>query len=87
MLIKPPSDIRSSEITDERLYLKRREFLETAGLVALGLAAGAVNLDAQPAHRPPKLDHVVKGPFGTTEAMPPYEDVTTYNNFYEFGTD
>jgi sulfoxide reductase catalytic subunit YedY len=29
----------------------------------------------------------VKGPFGTTEAMTPYGDVTTYNNFYEFGTD
>ena len=87
MLIRRPPDIPSSEITDKRLYLKRREFLETFGLAAAGLAVGAVNLDAQPAPRPPKLDHVVKGPFGTTEAMTPYEDVTTYNNFYEFGFD
>ncbi len=87
MLIRRPPDIPSSEITDERLYLKRREFLEKVGLAAAGLAAGAVSLGAQPAGRPPKLDHVVKGPFGTTEAMTPYEDVTTYNNFYEFGSD
>jgi sulfoxide reductase catalytic subunit YedY len=87
MLIRRPPDVPSSEITDERLYLKRREFLETFGLAAAGLAAGVVNLGAQPAGRPPKLDHTVKGPFGTTEAMTPYGDVTTYNNFYEFGTD
>ena len=87
MLIRRPPDVPSSEITDERLYLKRREFLETFGLAAAGLAVGVVSLDAQPAGRPPKLDHVVKGPFGTTEAMTPYEDVTTYNNFYEFGSD
>ncbi len=87
MLIRRPPDIPSSEITDERLYVKRRAFLQTIGLAAAGVAAGAVTLDAQPTRRPPKLDHVVKGPFGTTEAMTPYEDVTTYNNFYEFGSD
>ncbi len=87
MLIRRPPDIPSSEITDERLYLKRREFIETVGLAAAGLAAGVVSLDAQPAGRPPRLEHVGKGPFGTTEAMTPYEDVTTYNNFYEFGSD
>jgi sulfoxide reductase catalytic subunit YedY len=37
--------------------------------------------------RPPQLEGVVKGPFGTTEPLTPYESVTTYNNFYEFGTD
>ena len=87
MLIRRPPDIPSSEITDERLYVRRREFLETVGLAAAGLAVGAVTLDAQPSPRPPKLDHVVKGPFGTTEAQTSYEDVTSYNNFYEFGYD
>src|SRR5262245_46381167 len=41
MLIKKPADIPSSEITDERVYLRRREFLQLgAGLV--GAAAGGV---------------------------------------------
>ena len=36
MLIKRPSDIRSAEITDEQLYLNRREFMKTASGAALG---------------------------------------------------
>ncbi len=87
MLIRPPADIRSPEITDQRLWMRRREFLQAFGLAAVGLAAGTVGLDAQGNQRPPKLGNVVKGPFGTTEAMTPYESVTTYNNFYEFGPD
>jgi sulfoxide reductase catalytic subunit YedY len=53
----------------------------------VGLAASSIELEAQASKRPPKLDNVAKGPFGTTEEMTPYESVTTYNNFYEFGTD
>ncbi len=87
MLIRRPPDIPSSEITDERTYVGRRDFLQAVGIAAAGLAVGATPLDAQSSRRPPKLENVVKGPFGTTEAMTPYEEVTTYNNFYEFGTD
>jgi sulfoxide reductase catalytic subunit YedY len=87
MLIRPAADIPSSEITDERLYLRRREFLQGCGLAVVGLAAGSIELEAQASKRPPRLDNVAKGPFGTTEEMTPYESVTTYNNFYEFGTD
>src|SRR5947208_1352689 len=32
-----------------------------------------------------KLNGVIKGPFGTDEKQTPYNDVTHYNNFYEFG--
>jgi sulfoxide reductase catalytic subunit YedY len=87
MLIRTAAAIPSSEITDERLYVRRREFLQVCGLAAVGLAASGIDLDAQTPKRPPRLDNVIKGPFGTTEAMTPYESVTTYNNFYEFGTD
>ena len=97
MLIRKPSDIRPSEITDRKLYLRRREFIRAAGLATLGLAAGCGSpLDAgaddrrpapaPPSERPPRLEGVRKGPFGTTETPTPYDDVTTYNNFYEFGT-
>jgi sulfoxide reductase catalytic subunit YedY len=87
MLIRQATDIPSSEVTDERLYLRRREFLQAWGLAAVGLAASGIALHAQTAKRPPRLENVVKGPYGTTEAMTPYESVTTYNNFYEFGSD
>jgi methionine sulfoxide reductase catalytic subunit len=87
MLIRPAADIPSSEITDQKLYVRRREFLRAWGLAAAGLAAGSLDLGAQTPKRPPQLQGVVKGPFGTTEALTPYESVTTYNNFYEFGTD
>jgi methionine sulfoxide reductase catalytic subunit len=87
MLIRPAADIPSSEITDPQVYLRRREFLRTWGLAAAGVAAGGLDLGAQTVKRPAQLPGVVKGPFGTTEALTPYESVTTYNNFYEFGTD
>lgn len=79
MLIKPADDIRSSEITDEKLYLDRRTFL--AALPFAGPAANAA-LFAQ-------LDWKPKGngPFDTDEKVTPYEDITTYNNFAEFGPD
>jgi sulfoxide reductase catalytic subunit YedY len=87
MLIRTAADIPSSEITDHTLYVRRREFLKAWGLAAAGVAAGGLDLDAQTQKRPASLPGVVKGPFGTTEALTPYESVTTYNNFYEFGTD
>ena len=51
MLIRRPPDISSSEITDERLWLRRRAFLQTIGVAAVGLAAGSVSVGAQPALR------------------------------------
>jgi sulfoxide reductase catalytic subunit YedY len=96
MLIKGPSDIRSSEITDKKLYLNRREFLQTAtGAAAAGAAviagAGAV-LEAagQPAPHGRKLDNVRKSPLSVSAAddkLNTWEQITTYNNYYEFGTD
>jgi sulfoxide reductase catalytic subunit YedY len=91
MLIKRPSDIRSSEITDKKLYLNRREFMTTAAAAAAGfgvLAGTSQLLDAaQPAPHGRKLEGVKKSPLSTTEKVNSWEDITTYNNYYEFGTD
>jgi sulfoxide reductase catalytic subunit YedY len=87
MLIRRAPDIPSSEITEERLYLGRRAFLHACGFAAVGLAANGIGVDAQSGARPPKLGDVRPGPFGTAEDKTPYDTVTTYNNFYEFGTD
>lgn len=93
MLIKKPDDIKSSEITDQKLYLSRREFMKNSALSLGGMAAALTapslllkSMTAEAA-MPVKLSGMHKSPFSTTEAMTPYKDVTTYNNFYEFGTD
>jgi sulfoxide reductase catalytic subunit YedY len=95
MLIKRASDIRSSEITDKKLYLNRREFLQTATAAAAGaavLAGAGVALEAagQPAPHGRKLDNVRKSPLSVSasdEKVNTWDQITTYNNYYEFGTD
>jgi sulfoxide reductase catalytic subunit YedY len=78
MLVKRGADIRYSEVTPKTAYLNRRRFLATVPLAGAALfgprAAAATKLSA------------VKGPFSTTEQPTPFQDVSTYNNFYEFGT-
>lgn len=87
MIIKPAPDVPSSEITDRSLYLRRREFLQLGAAGAIGAWASAIPepLEAQSGRA--KLPNLRKGPFGTDEAQTPYSDVTTYNNYYEFGID
>jgi sulfoxide reductase catalytic subunit YedY len=94
MLIKPPSDIRSSDITSKREYLNRREFLRVAGGTAAAAAVGGgalfgteALLHAQEAAHGRKLDIVKSSPFSTTEKPNSWKDITTYNNYYEFGVD
>jgi sulfoxide reductase catalytic subunit YedY len=92
MLIKRPSDIRSSEITDRKLYLNRREFMRTAAAGAAAgagaLATGATLAAANPAPHGRKLENVQKSPLSVTdERANTWEQITTYNNYYEFGTD
>lgn len=83
MPIRRSSVIRSSEITDLGLYRERRRFLQTAGLV-LGAALSGVGFAAGPRPAFPNLPHSA---LSTSEPPNPYRDVTTYNNYYEFGTD
>jgi len=92
MLIRKPSDIASSEITNKTHYLSRREFLGAAGIAAVAATAGrlaTVPLLAAPgaAHRK-KLTHVIKSPLSLGNEKPnSWDDITSYNNFYEFGVD
>lgn len=87
MLIRRPRDISSFEITPESVYLSRRQFM--AGAAALGAAAmvpAALGAD-EPALRALQFQKTANSSFVTKEALTPLEDVTHYNNFYEFGTD
>jgi len=92
--IKKPSEPKSFEITPESAYWSRREWLEKAGLSAVGLAAGALlNPAVAQGQASPwrnllqhKLESMQRGPVPAGDILTPYDDVTRYNNFYEFGT-
>jgi sulfoxide reductase catalytic subunit YedY len=85
---KLSSRIKPSEITSESLYfsgMKRREMLMASGL-ALAAAGLGIAGSARVAHAAEKDLETVPGPFSTDEKPNSWEDITTYNNFYEFGT-
>ncbi len=98
MLIKRTPDVSSSEITDEHLYLRRRDFIRMAGGALAGAAAatslgafGAV-VDAAEASAPPAADlqaplqNIVRKMVTTNDPPNTFDQITSYNNFYEFGT-
>lgn len=85
ILIKKSADILASEITDKDVYLKRRQFLKRAGLLTASASLpGLLSTDAVAATR--KLKNIRKSRYKVDQPSTPYKDVTTYNNFYEFGT-
>jgi sulfoxide reductase catalytic subunit YedY len=92
MLIKKAPDLRESDVTPKELFLRRREFIAAAGATAAAVAANGLGLldgRAEAAQNPTaqKLTNLKKSPFSTDEKLNSYKDVTTYNNFYEFGLD
>ena len=89
MLIKQAPEIRESEVTPRELYLRRREFLGAAGVAAAAVAGNVLTPGDGFAQNPAaqKLLNLKKRSFSTTEPLNSYRDVTTYNNFYEFGLD
>ena len=99
MLLKPKPDMPASEITDQGLYLRRREFIRIAGGAAM--AAAAVPLLACSGEplgaAPPVSDTMFGAPnvpitgykekaVTVDEKLNKFEEITGYNNFYEFGT-
>jgi len=76
-------DLKYSAITPESTYLNRRSLM--SGLVGGGAALGAGLLGASPARAQDAPDFEING-FDTTEKPNTFEEITSYNNFYEFGT-
>src|ERR1700686_4161237 len=89
MLIKKSANIRSSEITPKHLYLNRRRFLTGVGLGAIVAGLGIKELFAPSAEAlaTDKIDGLQKSAFSTTEKVTPINDVSHYNNYYEFSTE
>src|SRR4051812_2716858 len=93
MLLKTTPEIPSSEITDKKLYLRRREFIRAAAVTAVGGAAATLGIGAAeaapswPRVKIPNVQKAASPALTTTEKPNAYQDITTYNNFYEFGTE
>ena len=93
MIIRRPPDIASSEITSERAYLDRRAFIaRAAGLgvafTGASLLAGAGACGTRDAASSGSRQASGTGtPATPTDTPNSYEDITSYNNYYEFGTD
>jgi sulfoxide reductase catalytic subunit YedY len=97
MLIRGTPNVRSSEITDERLYLRRREFIRLAGGAAFAAAAGPLGIgcggDPESAGAAEAVRELGQTPLSgikpkvvtTDERLNSFEEITGYNNFYEFG--
>jgi methionine sulfoxide reductase catalytic subunit len=97
MLIK--NDIKPGEITDKQVYLNRRLFMRGAAIAATTAATGLLyrKLNPPPAETPkgekladvakPPSDEAIRKGFSVNEQLTPFEDITNYNNFYEFSTD
>src|SRR5687767_1035955 len=98
MLIKKPEDIKSSEITDEKTYLNRRMFMRAAGLAGTTAATGLLYRRLNRATREtasgenivsvaqPPIAEANRQGFTTDEKPTSLENITNYNNFYEFST-
>ena len=91
MLIKRPSDILPSETTPPEIYARRREFLQLAAagsiLGATGLLAPGAGAQTVKTLGLQRLENVAKSALSTNEKPTDYKHISSYNNYYEFGTE
>ena len=92
--VRKSYDLSESDVTPEDTYINRRQFMRGAGSSAVIAAAAAAtgaagglggSLSAAEGKELKDLAHTKSG-YKVDEALTPYEAVTSYNNFYEFGT-
>ncbi len=84
--VRKASEVKPSEITARRVYEARRNFLKIATGAALS-AAGVSLFGVPAAHAGTKLSNLGKSRYSTTEPVNSLQDITSYNNFYEFGVE
>ncbi|HYK92077.1 MAG TPA: protein-methionine-sulfoxide reductase catalytic subunit MsrP [Acidobacteriota bacterium] len=91
LIIKQAPDIRPSEVTPKHVYINRRKFMMGAGIastaVLAGRFAGRMFQPGLSALADQKLQYVKSDLSTQGEQLTPFKDITSYNNFYEFGTD
>jgi methionine sulfoxide reductase catalytic subunit len=91
MVVKKSNEIKSSEITDEKTYLNRRNFIRAALLAGTTLAtAGIYRFINEPPAKEVETDIIANlskpENFRAPETVNSFKDITNYNNFYEFST-
>jgi sulfoxide reductase catalytic subunit YedY len=86
VLIRKPADIRSSEITSETNFINRRSFLRSGAIAGGALIATTAAGALIPDNTEARITGITAGPFSTNETPNSNEDITSYNNYYEFGT-
>jgi len=90
MLIKHKPDLTYADVTPKNVYFNRRNFLRGLGVAGAAAVIGErfASVLAHPGsvHANTKLS-TVKSNYAVNEKVTPEDDVTHYNNFYEFGTD
>jgi len=91
MLIRKSPDLTYADVTPKSVYFDRRKFLRAMGAVGAAAFAGKGLIDlgvpSQTAFAATQFTGLTKSPFSTTEKQNSLNDVSHYNNFYEFGTD
>ena len=91
MLIRKPAELTYADVTPKSVYVNRRSFLQAMGIAGAAAVVGSrifeLALPSQTALAATEFRGLIKSPFSTTEKVNSLEDVTHYNNFYEFGTD
>jgi sulfoxide reductase catalytic subunit YedY len=91
MLIHKEGDLLYENVTPKSAYVNRRQILRAMGIAGVAVLGGRtlsrVAFPPAVVKASTKLNVTVKSPFSTSEKMSSFNDVTHYNNFYEFGTD
>jgi len=91
MLIRKAPDLTYADITPKSVYADRRKFLRAMGIVGATVAAGKslfdLALPPQTVFAATQFTGLAKSPFSTTEKQNSLNDVSHYNNFYEFGSE
>ena len=90
MGIYRPGKIKASEITDESVWQRRRQLIKAAGVLGLGAGVGGMGLLADAFYTGQDKSKAMTGvqptDYGSGLQPTAYKHVTSYNNFYEFGT-
>ncbi|WP_068717844.1 protein-methionine-sulfoxide reductase catalytic subunit MsrP [Vibrio tritonius] len=93
---QPSVKLTENDVTDEDVYLQRRKVLKSLGFIGLGSllpnSSQAFNLFGSKEETPTRtfvtqpLSFAKPEKYASQETQTPYEKVTSYNNYYEFGT-
>ena len=83
-LIKNEKKIKSFDITPEKTYLNRRNLIKSMGILSASTPLSSVLADNHKINKT-NLKFIKNSEFSTKEQVNSFEEITTYNNFYEFG--